>query len=91
MLHSTKSRNYRRYIIFHHRQNGFAGRIWPASRSLETPALIERVIVTNSELILMPTIHIQKPKRMIVSIDHTTFERSWPRVHNLFGIPLDFY
>jgi len=31
------------HYFFHHRQNGFAGRIWPASRSLETPDLSEEV------------------------------------------------
>ena len=34
----------RTYLIlfFHHWQNGFAGRIWPAGRSLETPGLNQR-------------------------------------------------
>jgi len=39
MLHSTKSnQQIIRKLIFHYLQNVFAGRIWLAGRSLETPA-----------------------------------------------------
>jgi len=62
MLHSTKSnQQIIRKLIFHYLQNVFAGRIWLAGRSLETPAPEEwarRIEVTDDDLSLFTALRI---------------------------------